>query len=228
MPDPITPPADPAPVTPPADPAPPAPTAVVPAVPVVPVADDSPWTDPAKAEAEIRRLRAENGKDRTDAKKTAAEQAQADTLKKVGELLGFIKPEDAAPDLAKLTADHAASQAEARQTKVALAVYQNALTAGGDPLALLDSASFLEKAATLDPTDSAAIVAAVQAAVAANPRLGAAPGSRLPAPNPAQGSSGSGAATVDIDAQIDAATKAGDLQLAIALKQERSAQLPKS
>jgi len=189
--------------------------------------EDTPWTDPAKAEAEIKRLRAENGKDRTTAKQTAADEARAELTKEFGKILGFVK-DDEPVDPAKLTADIASAQAEARQTKVALAVFQNAATAGADPLALLDSASFLAKTASLDPSDTAAILAAVQEAVAANPRLGAVPGSRAPAPNPAQGSSGSGAVAADIDAQIEAATKAGDLQLAIALKQQRSAQLSKS
>lgn len=41
---------------------------------------DSPWNDPAKAKAEIERLRRENGDARINAKKTAAEEAKAELL----------------------------------------------------------------------------------------------------------------------------------------------------
>ena len=222
MSDPITPPVAPvAPATEPVVPA--APTAVAPTdppvAPAVPsVADDSPWLDPAKAEAEIKRLRTENGKDRTTAKQTAADEARTELAQKVAEALGLKQPEAAPVDPAQLTVQIEQAQAEARQTKVALAIFQNAGASGADPAALLDSASFLASVAQLDPSDPAAVTAAIQAAVTANPRLGAAPGSRLPLPNPAQGSSGSGAATLTPQQEVSALEKAGKFREAGVLK----------
>ena len=101
-------------------------------------------------------------------------------------------------------------------------MFRNAATAGGDPAALLDSASFLASLAAVDPSDTAAVTAAIQSAVTANPRLGAATEPRTPAPNPAQGSSAGGAP--DLDSQITAAQKAGDVRLAIHLQNQKLAQ----
>jgi hypothetical protein len=83
-------------------------------------------------------------------------------------------------------------------------------------------------AAALDPTVADAHLAAKTEAVPANPRLGAAPESRSPAPNPAQGSSGSGAAgasqLTEADLarmspeQIEEARKAGRLNNLLGIK----------
>jgi hypothetical protein len=187
-----------APVEPTPDPTEPS-TAVTapPAAPAAPPADPpaTPWSDPAAAEAEIKRLRAENAKDRTAAKAQAAEDAKKEYAQAIAKALGLV--EDDANDPAKLTESLTTSQAEAKQARVELAVFRSAAAAGGDPAALLDSSSFLASLAAVDPSDSAAVTAAIQAAVAANPRLGAAPaGPQPPAPNPAQGASASGAPTV--------------------------------
>jgi hypothetical protein len=152
----------------------------------------NPWDDPKAAQAEIERLRRENGAARTTAKAQAADEARNELAQQIGKALGLVADEPVDP--AKLTEQLAAKDAEARQAKVALAVYQAAGNTA-DPVALLDSQSFLAKVKGIDPSDSAAITAAITEAVAANPRLGAAPGTRLPAPNPAQGSSGSGPTT---------------------------------
>lgn len=214
------------PAAPPAPETPPAPAAAAPAEPAAPsdppAGDDGIWNDPIKAKAEIERLRKENGKDRTTAKLNAAAEAEAATLKKIGEALGIIKPEASEPvDPAQLTKQVEDERAEARKAKVALSIYQNATTAGADPVAILDSASFLAKTAALDPSDTAALVVAMQEAVTANPRLGASPGSRLPAPNPAQGSSGSGAATLTPQQEAAQAEKAGNYAQAGAIKAQQ-------
>ena len=190
----------------PAEPTPPAPTeppaaAATPQTPTPPTeppkaADPAPkanlWEDPEAAKAEIERLRKENGAARTNAKAQAAEEARTELANTIGKALGLV--EDETIDPAKLTESLTTSQAEAKQARVELAVFRNAATAGGDPAALLDSSSFLASLAAVDPTDSAAVTAAIQSAVTANPRLGAAPADpRAPAPNPAQGSSASGA-----------------------------------
>lgn len=150
------------------------------------------WDDPKAAEAEILRLRKENGAERVNAKQAAADEARKELANTIGKALGLV--EDETIDPAKLTESLTQSQAEAKQARVELAVFRNAATAGGDPAALLDSSSFLASLASVDPSDSAAVTAAIQSAITANPRLGAAPAEpRTPAPNPAQGSSASGA-----------------------------------
>lgn len=184
--------------------------------PADPAPTSNPWDDPAAAKAEIEKLRRENGSARTTAKAQAAEEAR----KELAASLNKILDPDAAPvDPATLAQNLTASQQEAKQARVALAVYQNAGTVG-DPLALLDSTTFLASVAAIDPTDTAAVQAAIAAAVAANPRLGAAPTDpRAPQPNPAQGASGGGAP--DLDAQIVAAQQAGNTRLAIHLQNQK-------
>jgi hypothetical protein len=166
------------------------------------------WDTPETAKAEIERLRRENAKDRTTAKQTAADEARTALATEIGKALGLVKDEPADP--ARLTEQLTASQVEAKHARVELAVFRNAEAAGADPQALLDSASFLAKVRDIDPSDSAAVSAAISEAVASNPRLGAAPSSRVPAPNPAQGSSGSGAAGVAQLTQADMARMTPD------------------
>lgn len=176
------------------------------------------WENPDAAKAEIERLRRENGAARTNAKAQAAEEARKELANTIGKALGIVE-DGAETDPAKLTESLTASQREAKQARVELAVFRNAASAGGDPAALLDSASFLAKVADLDPSDADALADAIKAAVEANPRLGAAPADpKAPAPNPAQGASASGAP--GIEAQIAEATKAGNHRLAIALKRQ--------
>lgn len=152
----------------------------------------SPWDDPTTAKAEIERLRRENASDRTNAKAKAAEEARKELAQTIGKALGLVEDEQIDP--AKLTESLTTAQADARRAQVELAVFRTAATAGGDPAALLDSSSFLASLDGIDPTDTEAVAAKVEAAVAANPRLGAATGPQVPAPNPAQGSSASGPA----------------------------------
>jgi len=128
------------------------------------------------------------------AKRQAAESATKDArtamAQEIGKALGIIKGDESA-DPAKLTEQLTASSAEARAARVELAVFRAAGSIA-DPVALLDSKTFLASVKDIDPTDATALQAAITAAVESNPRLGAASGSRLPAPNPAQGSSASG------------------------------------
>lgn len=181
----------------------------------------NPWDDPAAAKAEIERLRRENGSERVNAKQAAADEARNEFAQQIGKVLGLVKDEPVDP--AKLTEELTASQTAAKQARVELAVFRAAGAVNGDPAALLDSTSFLKSLENVDPSDEAAVQAAITAAVTANPRLGAATDPKAPAPNPAQGAGASG--VLGLDAQIDAANKAGDIQLAIALKQQRAAAL---
>jgi hypothetical protein len=138
------------------------------------------------AKAEIERLRKENGSDRVNAKAQAATDARQQILKD----LGLIEGNEIA-DPAKIAAQLAASGAEARQARVELAVYRAAGTTA-DPAALLDSTSFLASLKGIDPTDSAAITAAITSAVESNPRLGVASGPRAPRPDLSQASGANG------------------------------------
>jgi hypothetical protein len=154
----------------------------------------SPWDDPAVAKAEIERLRKENGATRTNAKAQAAEEARTAMAQEIGKALGLVKGDEAA-DPVKLTEQLTAAGAVAREAQVALAVYRAAGTAA-DPVALLDSKTFLASVKDIDPTDAAAITAAITAAVESNPRLGAAPegsGPRAPRPDSSQASGANGA-----------------------------------
>ena len=174
----------------------------------------SPWDDPAAAKAEIERLRKENGATRTNAKAQAAEEARTALAQEIGKALGLVKGDEPA-DPVKLTEQLTTAGAEARQAKIELAVFRASQATDADPNALLDSRTFLAKVATVDPSDSAAIEAAVAEAVAANPRLGkpATPGMK---PNQAQGRSAS--APLGLAEQAAAAAASGDTKAAIRLK----------
>lgn len=130
--------------------------------------------DPAALKAMIADLRKENGAARTTAKAKAADEARTQLVTELGKALGLVKDGDNAPTAEQLAAQGQASQAEARQAKVELAVFRTAGTHQGDPNALLDSRAFLAKVADLDPADGefqAKVDAAVKVAVAENPKL---------------------------------------------------------
>lgn len=213
--DPAAPPVDPPPVADP--PTPPTPPADPPAD---PPAGETPDQTIARLEDEVKKARNEAGKSRINAKQTAADEARAELAQTIGKALGLV--EDETVDPAKLLEQVTASQAQAHQATVELAVFRAADAAGGDPVALLDSRAFLEKVAEIKPDDSAALTAAITAAVGDNPRLGKASAPVQPGMqrNPAQGSSSS--PPLGIDAQIAAAEAAGDTRLAIRLKSAQS------
>lgn len=152
-----------------------------------------------------------------DGGQSAAEKARADLAQEIGRAIGLVKADEPA-DPAALTKQLATTAAEAQQAKVALAVFRVADSAGADPVALLDSATFLAKAGDLNPADTDAIAAAIADAVAANPRLAAATTAVTPGmkPNPAQGRSAS--PTQTLAERIAAAQEAGDVKTAMRLK----------
>lgn len=121
--------------------------------------------------AQIRELRRENAKDRTTAKDTAAQQATDALTQKLGKALGLIKDGDDTPDPDQLTAQLTEQTNTAKQAQLELSVYRAANKQGVDADTLLDSRSFLEKVADLDPTKTADIETAIQDAVKNNPRL---------------------------------------------------------
>lgn len=122
----------------------------------------------------------------------SAQQAQLDGLAKA---LGF-KQDDTPPDPAKLTEQLTAEQTKAREAAVQLAVYRSPAAKDADVDGLLDSTSFQRSLADVDPTDTAAVDAAVKAFVDANPRFKA--GDNFPSPGQAGiGVTGGGSGPVD-------------------------------
>ena len=135
-------------------------------------------TDPA---AEIARLTAEletwKGHSRgweTKAKANLqAAQANAEREAKLAEVAKALGLPDPTPSAEQIAQQLTAAQQSTAQLARENAVLRAASAAGADPNALLDSRSFLDSIKAVDPTDTAAVQAAVQAAVAANPRYAA-------------------------------------------------------
>lgn len=175
--------------------------------------------DPEALKAEIAKLRRENASARTTAKANAADEARKEIAQAVGKALGIVDDETPV-DPTKLAEQVAASTAEAKQAKLEVAIYAAAAASNVDAAALLDSRTFLAKAAALDPTDSTALVAAIGEAVTANPALARIPAATgVPAFNPALGTSSNGQIKPKTAAeQIAEAEKAGDWQTAQRLK----------
>jgi len=141
---------------------------------------DSPWNDPAKAKAEIERLRRENGADRTNAKQTAAQEARDAVVQDIAKALGLAK-EETPPDPAALATAAQEAKAETeglrgenRSLKTELAAFKAAVTLGANAVELLDRRSVNSQLDKLDPTadDFATQVdAIVKKAVTDNPQL---------------------------------------------------------
>lgn len=133
-------------------------------------APKDPWDDPAAARAEIEKLRKENASTRVNAKQTAAEEARNQLTQEFGKILGLVKDDD------PVTPEHLSQQLTEAQTTAAntareLAIFKAAADAKADANALLDSRAFLNKVAAIDPTDTAALAAAISEATTSNPRF---------------------------------------------------------
>ncbi|MFC8704088.1 hypothetical protein ACFUIV_18130 [Streptomyces anulatus] len=162
--------------------------------------------DPARFEKLVENLRGDVAAEK--AKREALEQKakndQDALMKRVATAFGLETdeakpptPEELAQQLDEARGETKESRAQARQTQVELAVYKTAGTHGGDPDALLDSRSFANAIAKLDPADTGfdeAVGKAVKAAVDSNKKLAAkAPEPKEPAPTPAGGAPMDGA-----------------------------------
>lgn len=126
---------------------------------------------PAWAQKLITDTRSEAAGHRTRA--SAAEQQSQATLQGIAKALGLAQ--DGTPDPAQLQASLTAAQEQARQAQLRAALYETAGEHGANPAALRDSLSFLESVKGIDPSDTAAVVAAAKAAVQANAALAATP-----------------------------------------------------
>jgi hypothetical protein len=173
-------------------PAPPAPPATPPATP--PPAPQPPATPPTGQDPATQPPQGQQFQGQYDADRAArlidnlrgdlktSQQQHADL---VASLTAAGINVGAKPDPAALQASLAAEQDRTRTALVRAALYETAADHGANPAALRDSLAFMEAVKALDPSDTAAIVAAAKAAVTANPALAAAPAT--PAGPPAGG-----------------------------------------
>ncbi|WP_329616477.1 hypothetical protein OG244_28525 [Streptomyces brevispora] len=161
--------------------------------------------DPTRFEKLVENLRSdvEAQKAKTAAAEQKAKDDQAAFMKKVAGAFGLETdeakpptPEELAQQLDEARGETKESRAQARQTTVELAVYKTASKHGGDPDALLDSRSFANAIAKLDPADASfdeAVGKAVKAAVDGNSKLAAKAPKQEPEPTPAGGAPMDGA-----------------------------------
>lgn len=212
----------PPPVDPAANPTPPAPPTPAPPA---PPADQT--ADIARLTKELEAARAEAAKSRVNAKEQAAKDARAELLRQLsGDAEQPLTPEQLQQQLADARNTGTAAQQAAAAAAIELSVYRTAQRLGADAERLLDSRQFCDQvdAIDVDPTDSAAFTAAVtervNAALAANPSLRAMAAGR----SGGDFGGGSGNAPLDIDQQIEAATKRRDFAAVIGLKRLKAAQ----
>lgn len=196
--------------------------------------DNAPWTkenfDPERAWRLTENLRTDlaSQKTKTDAAiAAAAEKAKKDTLAEFAKLLGG---EQAETDPAKLQQrvteltssitekDTALTSAQAalKARDLNIAVLSNPAIRNANPKLLLAHKAFTDSIGQVDPTDEAAITAAINKALQDNAALKA---------TPSRSGSGEhqGATVPSIEAQLAAAQKAGDKTETIRLKMELAA-----
>ncbi|MER7726395.1 hypothetical protein [Streptomyces sp. NPDC096323] len=136
-------------------------------------ADGDVSTLPAWAQKAITDARAEAGKSRTVAKANAAQAAEQALAQKIGQALGLVQgDQQATPE--QLTQQLAESQKAARETAVHLAAYKAAQAENARADRLLNSRSFTDRLAQLDPAAAdfgEQVKAAITAEVATDPDL---------------------------------------------------------
>ena len=125
---------------------------------------------PSWAQKIITDARSEAAKARTGAR-DAATAAQAERQKLIDDLAGMIGLTQPDPNPEVLSQSLKQAQEERAAYLRELAIYKAASQAGADPAKITDSRSVMQTLADVDPNDHAALAAAIQAAVAANPTL---------------------------------------------------------
>ncbi|MFI8817463.1 MULTISPECIES: hypothetical protein [unclassified Streptomyces] len=130
-------------------------------------------TLPAWAQKALSDARAEAGKSRTVAKQNAATAAEQALTQKLAQALGLVQDDQqATPE--QLTQQLADSQKAARETAVHLAAYKAAQTEQARADRLLNSRSFTDRLAALDPAAAdfgEQLTAAIKAEVDTDPDL---------------------------------------------------------
>lgn len=107
---------------------------------------------PDELRAEIKRLRQENARDRTNAKQTAAQEAETNLVNRLAAALGFGDDDgDNTPSADDLQTQLEQSQQAQRQRDVEFAAWRAAAKADVDPEVLLNQVSFQKRIADLDP-----------------------------------------------------------------------------
>ncbi len=138
--------------------------------------DDGPGDDAGKGgdRSEVAKLRREAAKYRRQLREAQASggKASKDAVQKVLKALGIDNPDEVTPE--QLADQNKAQAATLRQRTVELAVVRAAGKFDADAEALLDSRSFLDGLADLDPDDkdfATQVADEIKAAVKRNPKL---------------------------------------------------------
>lgn len=200
-------------------PAPPAATVAPPAPVVEPPKQESEADRIARLERELTAARQEAGKERVNAKASAAESATQDVLTKVLGALG-IEPDGKK----KVTIDDVTSDLAKRDGKILdltaeNAVLRRAAQAGADPDKLLNWSPFVQAMKALDPSDQGkygkAVDALIAETVSANPFLKLA---QAAGKSGTELSGGTGEGTKSIQERISEAEAKGDFVTSRQLK----------
>ena len=194
------------------------PVSPVPAA-AAPAAEAPPWGEDFNAEKAwslVQNLRA-------DKDKLAKRPAMSDEDKqKLAEYDRNVAASQTELEKAQAAAQKNAERAQALLTRTVTAEIKALANEFADPT---DAATFLagnQYAGEDGDVDTDQIKADLADLLKSKPHLGKQPTSRVPAPNPAQGTSASG--SLSIDAQIAEAEKAGDHRKAISLKRAKARQ----
>jgi len=136
------------------------------------------WDDPAKAKAEIERLRRERGDERIQAKKDAADEARKELLKEFTKLIDPSAADADTPTVETLTATLAQKDEAIRDAQFELAVFKYAAENKLDAGKITNSRSFFNATKDLNPSEDGfadKLTAAVNAEVTKDSslRLGA-------------------------------------------------------
>ena len=188
-------------------PAEPAATQQPPATPAAPQAPTPPTPgsnlpdDVEALKAMIADLRKENASSRSNAKQQAADDARNSLVQELGKALGLVKddppadPKALQAQIATIGGENTSLKTQAQAAETRQAALLAAITAGANPVALLDSNSFLKSIEGLAPTDTEKITAAITAAISTNPSLKAAPVAPKSGPEINGGTGGQGKPT---------------------------------
>jgi seryl-tRNA synthetase len=198
--------------------------------------DTAPWTkdnfDPERAYRLVENLRGDLTAARTKTDQqiaAAAEQAKKDTLAEFAKLLGgggeqqetdpvklAAKVTDLSSQVQAKDGDLTQAQADLKARDLTIAVLSNPAVRAANTELLLNNEQFKTSIASVEPTDGAAITAAITKALQANAALKA-------TPSRSGGGEHQGATVESLETQLAAATKNRDFTESIRLKQLISA-----